>query len=267
MPKIKVNNININFEMQGEGKPLVFVPGLGGDSKLYFFQKPYFSNFYKTIIIDNRGAGDSDKPKGPYTMKMLSDDLKVLLDSLNINEKIYLVGASMGGLIAQSFMMDYPEKVEKLVLACSGVSGADPHYVPMSDEIALEISNPNATREDAINLIVNRFYHPNYVEKNPGLKEMFLSLEPKCPKEAYLAQLAACVDTRDYYGRLREINVPSLVMHGKEDMVWPLRNAEVLKEGIGDNAQLYIMDDAAHMFMQEKYELFNKVLHDFLKQG
>ena len=265
MPKTKINGISINYEVNGKGKPLVFVPGLGGDSRLYAFQIPYFSNFYKTIVIDNRGAGESDKPQGPYTMKMLSDDLKGLLDTLNIDEKIYLVGASMGGLIAQSFMMDYPEKIEKLALACSGVSGIDPHYVPMDEIIYEKLSNSDATREERIDTIVDYFYHPDFILNHPDLKQNFLSYEVKCPAHAYLAQLDACSDPRDYYGKLKNINIPTLIMHGKEDKIWPLRNAEILKEGVGDNAELYIMENAAHMLMQEKFELFNKTLHDFLK--
>jgi len=85
------------------------------------------------------------------------------------------------------------------------------------------------------------------------------------PPHAYQGQLGACADSRPYYEWLSDIEVPTLVIHGEDDLIWPVKNAETLKEGIGDNAQLYIMKESGHVFFQERPDEFNQKLLDFLR--
>ncbi len=103
MPFHRVNGIELYFEQEGSGEPLVFVPGLGGATPLWSLQTAHFKTTYRCLAFDNRGAGRSDKPPGPYAMDLFASDLHELLDHLSIHEPINLVGASMGGIIAQAF--------------------------------------------------------------------------------------------------------------------------------------------------------------------
>jgi pimeloyl-ACP methyl ester carboxylesterase len=200
-------------------------------------------------------------------MDMLAKDTKEFLDALGIKEKVNIVGASMGGIIAQAFIHNYPEMVKKLVLVCSGVSGGDPHYVQMENEYIQRIANPGQTAEEKVKTIIDIFYHPDYIKNHPEVRDAYLNrkVENSNP-QAYFWQLQACIDQRPYYEWLKDIKCPVLIMHGEGDRVWKLKNAQVLKDGIGDNAELYIMKDAEHMFFQEKPEEFNAKLLDFLKK-
>ena len=268
MPKVKVNGINLYYEEYGQGEPLIFIPGLGGTTKLFFFQIPFFKEHFRVITFDNRGAGETDKPLGFYTMKMMAKDLNGLLDHLNIDEPIHLAGASMGGIIAQAFIKDYRERVKTLSLICSGVSGGDPHQTKSSDEILQKILNPGNTREEKIDTFLENFYYHKYVEQNPSLKDILLNLKIKPqPTYAYMSQLYACMDNRPYYEWLKEIDIPTLVMHGRQDLIWPLQNALTLKKGIGENCELSIIEEAGHMFFSEKPDEFNHILFEFLSQN
>jgi len=266
MPTAKINGIDLYFETSGQGQPLVFIPGLGGTTDLWYAQRAFFSERYHFISLDNRGAGRSDKPAGPYTMQQFADDLHALLDHLEIAEPILLVGASMGGIIAQAFIHDHPQRVAKLALVCSGVSGGDSHYVPPEQAVIDKILRPGNTPEEKIDTFLEIFYHPDFVSRHPQVRDYYLSrkIEPQ-PAHAYMAQLGACYDPRPYYRWLGDIGVPVLVLHGRDDQVWPLQNAHNLAAGVGELARLEIMEGAAHVLMQEQPEEFNRILLDFLQ--
>lgn len=267
MPNATINGISLYYETLGEGDPLVFVPGLGGTTDLWFQQRKYFSQHYRFISLDNRGAGRSDKPEGPYPMQQFAADLRALLDHLEIEQPILLAGASMGGIIAQAFIHDYPQRVKKLALVCTGVSGGDPHQTPTSAYVMQKLMNPGNTVEEKVDSFLEIFYHPDYAANHPEVRQAYLSrkIDPQ-PPHAYMAQLGACMDPRPYYQWLADIRVPTLIFHGRDDVVWPLQNAFTLKEGLGDRATLAIMEKAGHILMQEKPEEFNQTLHNFLRQ-
>lgn len=268
MPIASVNGVDLYYETSGVGEPVVFIPGLGGTTDLWTFQTRYFKKNYQSISLDNRGAGRSSKPLGFYSMQGFAKDLNSLLDVMEIDQPINLVGASMGGLIAQAFIHEYPKRVKKLVLACTGVSGGDPHVTMSSPDVAKKLMNPGSTQEQKIDTMLEIFYHPDYIKKRPDIKQLFLSsTEAPQPPHAYMAQLTACGDPRPYYGWLGLIDVPTLVIHGDDDLVWPVQNAKTLKEGLGSKGELHIMKKAAHILMQEQPEEFNRVLDEFFKKA
>ncbi len=266
MPFHRVNGIELYFEQEGSGEPLVFVPGLGGATPLWSLQTAHFKTTYRCLAFDNRGAGRSDKPPGPYAMDLFASDLHELLDHLSIHEPINLVGASMGGIIAQAFAHAYPHRVKRLVLACTGVPAGDPHYTPAPATILAKLRNPGQTMEEKVDTFIQIFYHPDFVARHPELRTLYLNLdiEPQ-PPHAYAAQLAACFDPRPYYDWLADIQVPTLVIHGREDQVWPLQNAETLLAGLGDRGHRCVIEHSGHIVMQEQAEAFNQALVGFLK--
>ncbi|MBI1891712.1 MAG: alpha/beta fold hydrolase [Burkholderiales bacterium] len=267
MPIAQVNGINLYYEVAGSGEPVVFIPGLAVTTELWLFQTAFFKNEFQTISYDPRGAGRSDKPQGPYSMQDFSKDLNDLLDDLEIEQPVNLVGASMGGVIAQAFIHDYPHRVKRLVLACTGVSAGDPHVTFPPASVGQKVANPGTTLEERVDTILSISYHPAFVAKHPELRQAFLTrkTDPQ-PAFAYRAQLAACSDTRPYYKWLKDIKVPVLVIHGDGDLIWPLQNAHTLVKGIGENAELVVLKEAGHIFMQEQPLEFNQALLDFFKK-
>ena len=128
MPTALANSIHIHYDIHGAGEPVVLIGGLGSDAYLWTRQIPALAQGFQVIAFDNRGAGASDKPDEPYTIPMFAADTAGLLDALGI-EKAHIVGASMGGFIAQEFALTYPQRVNRLVLACTHFGG--PNAVPI----------------------------------------------------------------------------------------------------------------------------------------
>lgn len=268
MPTLHINGIDIFYYDAGQGEPLVFIPGLGGTVELYAPQIAYFQQFYRVIVLDNRGSGRSSMPPGPYTMDQMAADLAGLLDALNITEPVCLVGGSMGGVIAQCFIHNYPERVKQLVLVCTGVSGGDPHITLPPMSVLQKLAAPGNTPRERLTSLFSIFYPAAFLEANPDLIEKalaFAAVVGPQPDHARTAQLQAVQDTRPYYKWLAEIKVPVLIMHGEEDQVWPLKNARTLHEGTKGRAELALFPGAGHVLFQEQPAAFNARLEVFLK--
>lgn len=263
----RVEGIDLWYEDGGSGEVVVLVPGLGGATDLWHAQSPVLRERYRVISLDNRGAGRSDKPQTPYSMDGFAADLAGLLDHLGIDEPVHLVGASMGGVIAQAFVHTYPERVRSLALVCTGVSSADPHISVPGGEVLARLQSPGDTPEAVVQTLLDCFYHPDHVAAHPELREFFLNRkrEPQ-PRYAYLLQLGAIADPRPYYEWLAEVPVPTLVIHGADDRIWPVANAHTLAEGLGERGELVVMGGAGHMLFEEQPEVFNQHLMGFLER-
>ena len=122
MPKVKVNGIDIYYEEHGSGEPVVMIGGLGADTTLWSKQVPAFSERFRVVVFDNRGSGQSDKPDKPYSIPMFAADTVGLMQALGI-ERAHVVGASLGGLVAQELVLTHPEMVDRLVLVCTTSNG------------------------------------------------------------------------------------------------------------------------------------------------
>ena len=105
---IENNGVRIYYEIEGDGDPVIFFSGVGGGSWSWYRQIPYFTKKYEVVVFDNRGAGKSDKPREPYSMEDFAEDGALILDRLGI-WKTFVVGISMGGMIAQTFALRYPK--------------------------------------------------------------------------------------------------------------------------------------------------------------
>jgi 3-oxoadipate enol-lactonase len=132
MPKVQTNGIELYYEtFGGAGKSLVLISGLGYPHWQWHKMVPLLAEHFQVVAFDNRGMGQSDKPAGPYTAQMLAADTAGLLDVLGI-EKAVIAGHSMGGFIAQAMALDFPERVEKLILCSTNFGG--PNHVPVTPE-------------------------------------------------------------------------------------------------------------------------------------
>ena len=119
MPRARVGDIGIHYEVQGGGEPLVLVMGLGSNLAGWMFQLLEFSRRYRVITFDNRGVGRTDAPDAAYSIEMMAGDTVGLMDALEI-ESAHVLGISMGGFIAQEIAIRFPERVRSLVLAATG---------------------------------------------------------------------------------------------------------------------------------------------------
>jgi len=122
VPEVKVNDIQLYYEMHGQGEPLVLIMGLGASTRGWDMQIPTFSREFQVVAFDNRGSGRSDKPDSSYSIRLFADDTAGLMDALGI-ASAHVYGQSMGGLIAQELALSYPQRVRTLVLGSTSCGG------------------------------------------------------------------------------------------------------------------------------------------------
>jgi pimeloyl-ACP methyl ester carboxylesterase len=258
MPFAVVNGIKMNYKVEGKGKPLVMIMGFGSPRSAWSSQVSFFKNKFRVITFDNRGAGKSDKPAGPYTTRMMAADVVKLMDYLDI--KIAdIVGASMGGMIAQELAINYPEKVSRLVLACTyacqdNISGDAPEQAEL---IGLSPRKMQAAMAKlACNKPINKFIIGNIAM----VMSLFMGNAANIGIEA---QAAACAG-HNTVDRLSLVKSPTLVIVGTKDRIIKPVSSEVIAQNIPGSILVKI-EGGSHMFFMENKKEFNQRVFDFLK--
>ncbi|MFW9948966.1 MAG: alpha/beta fold hydrolase [Candidatus Thorarchaeota archaeon] len=269
----KIGDIKICYEILGEedGYPILLIHGFGVKKEVWMAQVPDLSKQFKVIRFDNRGAGKSDRPAGT-TMEKFADDTKKLLDFLKI-EKTHVIGWSLGGMIAQHFVLKYPEKVNKLVLI------ATVHEYPTEEgpEIykkmrlyELEIGAEKAFWETArANFYVT---YRKEMEANPKKKFFgiwsaedyikMVSKDPPTPQD--IINQAEALKTHHTLKRLKEIKNPTLLIAASNDRLTPKMSMEEMHREI-PNSILIVIQKSAHFAPMTKTPEVNKPIIEFLK--
>lgn len=268
MPKIKVNDIELYYEdFGGEGTPLVLIAGLGYPLWQWHLMVPYLEKHFRVIAFDNRGVGQSDKPAGPYTASMLAKDTDGLLDALGIDKAI-VMGHSMGGFVAQAMALEYPQKVEKLILCSTNFGG--PNHVPVTPEamaVLSDITSDPVTRFKN-GLVVSTA--PGWVERNPEMIQKWIEWRIANPIEPihYQSQLAVGLgllsEAAAFESKLPKVSAPTLILFGVHDKVVPPANADLLAKQIA-GSQIRILPDAGHFFPLEVPEEASQAVIQFAK--
>jgi pimeloyl-ACP methyl ester carboxylesterase len=264
VPKVKVGDINMYYEIHGKGEPLVMIPGFGSSIGGFFMHVPVFSRDYRVVTVDNRGAGRSDAPDIPYTMAMMADDLAGLLDVIGITSA-HIFGASMGGAVVQELALRHPKKVSSLTLACAGCGG--PHSVISTDPEVIAAFQPSELPpKEAMRRNLPILMSKKYIDKNPGLITRMLDnwMEHPASPQGQKGQTQAVMG-HDTYERLSEIHVPTLVIHGDADRIVLVENARILASRI-PGAELSILKGKGHLFMFGAFEESNRIMLDFLRR-
>lgn len=262
MPHVQVNELRLFYVEQGHGEAVVFIPGLGGDHHLWHRQLPAFAPHFRAIAIDNRGAGQSDHPDIPYSIEQMADDVAGLLDALGI-DRAHIIGASMGGFIAQMFALRHPHRLNRLILCCTSFGG--PNVVPMPPESLAVFTHRTGDPETDLRRVWAISVTERFLREHPEALEEYVAWRVAHPQplHAYQRQLAAAM-AFDLEARVHEIRAPTLIAHGAEDRVVPVENARRLHARI-PHSRLVIFPEAGHLFFIEQAEAFNRVAIAFLK--
>jgi Predicted hydrolases or acyltransferases (alpha/beta hydrolase superfamily) len=262
MPHVRVNDLQLFYVEQGRGEAVVFIPGLGGDHHLWHRQLPAFAQHFRTIALDPRGAGQSDKPDLPYTIEEMADDVAGLLEALGI-ERAHVVGASMGGFIAQMFALRHPHRLGRLILCCTSFGG--PNVVPMPPESLTVFTQRTGDPATDLRRLWAVSVTERFLREHPEVLEEYVAWRVAHPQPlyAYQRQLAAAL-AFNVESRVHEIQAPVLIAHGMEDRVVPVENARRLHARI-PGSRLVLFPEAGHLFFIERAEEFNRVAIAFLK--
>jgi 3-oxoadipate enol-lactonase len=249
MPRIQAGPIQINYETFGLGEPLLLIMGFGMPGVAWAPMLPFLAGF-KCIYFDNRGTGTSDKPDGPYTIPQMADDASNLLTALGI-PKSRVYGISMGGMIAQELALRHSERVEKAVLGCTTPGG--PMAVRAADDVLQKLVEGSAMMavnpEAGLDVVMPLLYPAEFIAAHPELKPMMLAgmkMAPPTPIETIQKTIAGIIDF-NAYDRLPQIKLPTMIVHGEQDILVPPRNAALLKHQI-PHAEVFMIPGAGHNY-------------------
>jgi 3-oxoadipate enol-lactonase len=234
MPTAKVNDISVYYELHGDGDPVVLIAGLGTSVSPYMRIVRGLAQKYRVLEFDNRGVGRTDKPDIPYTIEMMADDTAGLLGGLGI-ARADVIGVSMGGRIAMALALQHPEVVRSLVLAST------------SARVLSETRTSGRFR----------FFKLVKWLRSGG---RFLGRNSQ-PYYAFIRQLDAS-GSYDCSGRLGEIRVPTLILHGKRDRLAPYGLAEEMRSGIRGSKMVAF--EGGHLFFLWESDKFADIVKEFL---
>jgi pimeloyl-ACP methyl ester carboxylesterase len=262
MPIVKVNGININYNTDGQGEPLVMIMGFSADQRGWATQVGLFKKHYKVITFDNRGVGKSDKPAGPYTTKMMADDTIGLIDHLGIRKANFL-GVSMGGLIAQEIAINYPQRVNKVVLV-STYPCQDNQSNGVTQEMVNVFQLPyHKWVENLINLAFDKPLNRFLFNFQIRVYSIFIGASNKASNKAgIIGQIEAC-RTHNTMEKLSSIQSPTLVITGAQDRVIKPSSSKTLAEQI-PHARLFKIENGSHACYAEMKDIFNREVLSFL---
>jgi len=259
MPFATNEGVRIYWEEAGNGPPLLLIMGLGYTHEMWHRTMPVVSQHFRTILFDNRGVGRSDMPPGPYPIATMAADAAAVLDSAGI-DSADVYGISMGGMIAQEFALQYPERVRKLILGCTACGG--PKVVRAEPEVnQVLMMRGNMTMEEGIAAGLPFIYDPG--TSRTRIDEDLAIRRRTYPRpEAYTAQLQGIL-AWESYSRLGEIKAPTLVIHGETDRLVPAGNGRLIAESI-TGSKLVTLPHASHIYMTDQPEASQKAVMDFL---
>jgi 3-oxoadipate enol-lactonase len=270
MPTANVHGIDTYYRVLGQGEPLILIMGHGAGHSGWRFHADAFKRYYKVITFDSRGIGKTGGRGEHYTIRMVADNTVGLMDHLGL-DKAHVLGASLGGMIAQEVAINYPERVRKLVLVSTTpggweVSETHPEVLRVMgvkdspDEVDFGSVDVGEWIGVMISLSFNRRLYRMLL--TPLSK---LYLKSVAGVEGIIGQLEATpeYDTRD---RLYLIKAPTLVMTGTEDRLIPPSHSEAIASRI-PNAKLVKVEGGSHAFLVEMRGRFRQEVLDFLRAG
>lgn len=255
MPTLTVNQIEMYYEIAGEGEPLLLLHGLGSSSRDWEKQVPHFVDHYQVITCDLRGHGQTSKPRGPYSMAQFAGDVSALLTELGL-ASVHLAGISMGGMVAFEMAICSPNLLKSLTIINSypqtRIETFKDRLLVWRRFLLLDLLG--VQRMGAV-LAGNLF---------PGqddLQAQFVERWAENDKRAYRESLRAIVGW-DVEDRIHEIVCPVLIIASDQDY-FPLEEKQAYARKMR-NVQLMVIEDARHAVTAEKPEQFNRVLDEFL---
>jgi pimeloyl-ACP methyl ester carboxylesterase len=264
MPKATVGNLEMAYELAGSGPPVAMVNGIGATRSGWDMQIPALSKHFTVLTLDNRDVGETGGGSNPqpYEMKQFADDLAGLMDSIGW-PSAHIVGASMGGAIAQEFAVNYPQRTRSVSIVCSW-SKTDAwmnELMTQWDTIFAQLGRVAWDRTTWLWVFTHRLYN-----SDPDLVRRLLADVENMPfpqtLESYSRQ-AHAFKSFDIIDRLPSITAPAHIIVGDEDIYTPARYSVEMANAI-PGATLTVVPEVGHGIFWEQAEEFNRLLGNFL---
>ena len=265
MPVVQANGIDINYEEQGVGEPIVLIPYLAADQACYAFQVAEYAKYFTCYSVDLRGAGLSSKPEGTYTTELLADDVAAFMEAAGI-ERAHIFGLSLGAAAGMWLAAKHPARVKSLSLH-SAWPRTDPFLQTVVESWRTIAEGLDSVTDMVIQGIFPWCFTPELYAARPDYIASladFVRGRPMPPVDAFLRQSEAVL-AHDAERALESIGAPTLITFGRHDLVTSTRFAGPLTDGIADN-ELIVFEDCAHAPIYENVEEFNEKTLAFLQQ-
>jgi len=264
MPKVKANNITMNYDQQGTGEPLILIPYLAADHACYAFQVAEYAKPFTCISLDLRGTGETDKPEGVYSTELLADDVAAFMQAAGI-QKAHISGLSLGAAIGMWLAAKYPDKIQSLSLH-GGWPKPDPFLKTVVEGWQVMAKALESVSEMVVLAIFPWCFTPElYAAKPDYIQSLadFVRGRPAQPLAAFIQQSNAVIG-HDVEAQLGRITAPTQITFGRTDLLTS-RFADRMKGSIRDS-ELLIFEGCAHAPLYEKVEEFNQKTLGFLQR-
>jgi len=264
MPKVKANNITMNYDQQGTGEPLILIPYLAADHACYAFQVAEYAKHFTCFSLDLRGTGETDKSEGVYSTEVLADDVAAFMQSAGI-PKAHISGLSLGAATGMWVAAKHPDKVQSLSLH-SGWPKTDPFIKTVIEGFQVMAKALESVPQMVIRAIFPWCFTPElYAAKPEYIRSLadFVLSRPAQPLAAFIQQSNAVI-AHDVEAHLSRISAPTQITFGRYDLVTSTRFADRMNSGILDS-ELLIFEGCAHAPIYEKVEEFNQKTLRFLQ--
>ena len=263
MPRVEVGGLTVNYDVQGEGEPLLLIPYTSADHACWAFQLPAYTEHFSCIAIDLPGSGESDKPPGPYSTEGHADQVAAFLDVIGI-EQVHVAGMSFGAAVGMHLAARHPGRVQSLSLH-SGWHASDDYLKVVVEQWRTLARMLPTVADVVIQGIFPWCFTPEMYAERPELVATlvdFVRGRPAQPGDAFLAQTDAVI-AHDASAVLGDIDAPTLITFGARDLVCSTRFAEPMTSGIA-GSELVVFDHLSHAGLHQDPETFNRATLDFL---
>lgn len=258
MPRLAINNIHLNYEITGQGEPLVLLHGLGSRLQDWREQTAFFSKHYQVITIDTRGHGNSDKPDMPYSIPMLARDITLLLNTLGI-DRFHLAGFSMGGMISFQLAVDQPQRLLSLTIINS-TPRVPCQTLSERLEVLRRLVCIRLLGMERLGKLIGRGLFPKPSQQ--ALYDEFVSNMKRNDRKAYVHSLKSFLGW-DVSDRLQCLTMPVLVVSADQDYT-PVSDKKQYCQKI-TNCLLQVITDSRHATPLDQPDALNQVMEHFLR--
>ena len=258
----KYDDFTMAYQDTCDQQVLLLIHGFPLDSAMWELQLQDLADVARVIAPDLRGHGRSDSVPGPYSMELFSKDIAGLLDYLNISQPVVVCGLSMGGYIALDFYRRYPERVAGLILTATRAA-ADSEEGKAGRDKAIAAVEAEGTDPIIAGMIPKLMAPDSYGDDElvDFVKEIMEGTSP----EGVIGALQAMRDRPDSTATLGKIAVPTLIIHGENDQIIPIAEAEAMYRAI-EEAEMVVVEQAGHLPNLEQPDVFNDAVIDFLEE-
>jgi 3-oxoadipate enol-lactonase len=263
MPHTLVGDVEIYWESHGQGEPLLLISGVSGGTWSWEESIIAWSPHFRIIVFDNMGAGRSTKPDRIYRIQEMANHAAAILDAAGV-EQAFVVGLSMGGMIAQELALTHPQRVFRLVLGCTHCGGSE--RIPPAPEVIRRFAhNKGLSPEEIVDKNLHLLVTPEFLQSRSELLQRYRERQLKAPWQPDYALQRQLEAIRDFHtcDRLDDIKARTLVLAAERDLLVPPENGRILATRIPE-ADLEEFP-GGHLIYLESAEAFHRTVLRFFQ--